>query len=92
MPQTFVIVGANLAGGAAAAALREEGFDGTVLLIGAEPHPPYERQPLSKEDIRGESSFARALLRPPDFYSANGIETRLGVRVARVAISAGRCR
>lgn len=84
MPQTFVIVGANLAGGAAAAALREEGFDGTVILIGAEPHPPYERPPLSKEYLRGESPFARALVRPPDFYRANGIETRFGVRVARV--------
>jgi 3-phenylpropionate/trans-cinnamate dioxygenase ferredoxin reductase component len=44
-----VIVGAGLAGGNAAATLREEGFDGRVVLIGEEPHPPYERLPLSKE-------------------------------------------
>ena len=42
MSGTFVIVGASLAGGGAAATLREEGFDGRVILIGAEPRPPYE--------------------------------------------------
>jgi 3-phenylpropionate/trans-cinnamate dioxygenase ferredoxin reductase component len=84
MPQTFVIVGASLAGGGAAAALREEGFDGRVILIGAEPQPPYERPPLSKEYLRRESSFEQVLFRPPDFYAENGIETRFGVRVTRV--------
>ena len=84
MPQTFVIVGASLAGGGAAAALREDGFDGKVILIGAEPQPPYERPPLSKEHLRGESSFEHVLFRPPDFYAENDIETRFGVRVTRV--------
>jgi 3-phenylpropionate/trans-cinnamate dioxygenase ferredoxin reductase subunit len=45
MPETFVNVGAALAGGGAAVALRQEGFDGRVILIGAESHPPYERPP-----------------------------------------------
>jgi 3-phenylpropionate/trans-cinnamate dioxygenase ferredoxin reductase subunit len=84
MPQTFVIVGASLAGGGAAATLREEGFDGRVILIGAEPQPPYERPPLSKEYLRRESSFEQALSQPLDFYAENGIETRFGVRVTRV--------
>jgi 3-phenylpropionate/trans-cinnamate dioxygenase ferredoxin reductase component len=84
MPETFVIVGASLAGGGAAATLRQEGFDGKVILIGAEPQPPYERPPLSKEYLRGESSFEQTLVQPPDFYGENGIETRYGVRATRV--------
>jgi 3-phenylpropionate/trans-cinnamate dioxygenase ferredoxin reductase component len=78
MLETFVIVGASLAGGGAAATLRQEGFDGRVLLIGAEPQPPYERPPLSKDYLRGESSFEQALVQPPGFYGENGIETRSG--------------
>jgi 3-phenylpropionate/trans-cinnamate dioxygenase ferredoxin reductase component len=84
MAETFVIVGAGLAGGGAAATLREEGFDGKVFLIGAESQPPYERPPLSKEYLRGESPFEQALFQPPDFYGENDIETRFGVRVTRV--------
>jgi len=84
MAETFVIVGAGLAGGGAAATLREEGFDGRVVLIGAEPRPPYERPPLSKEYLRGEAPFERALFQPPGFYGENDIETRFGVRVTRV--------
>ena len=68
MPETMVIVGASLAGGSAAVTLRQEGFEGRVLLIGAEPQPPYERPPLSKEYLRSESSFEDALVRAPDFY------------------------
>jgi 3-phenylpropionate/trans-cinnamate dioxygenase ferredoxin reductase component len=79
-----VIVGAGLAGGGAAATLREEGFNGRVVLIGAEPQPPYERPPLSKEYLRGESLFEQALFQPLDFYAENGIDTRFGVRVTRV--------
>ena len=84
MSETLVIVGASLAGGGAAATLRQEGFDGRVVLIGAEPQLPYERPPLSKEYLRGESSFESALVQPPDFYDENGIETRFGVRATRV--------
>jgi 3-phenylpropionate/trans-cinnamate dioxygenase ferredoxin reductase component len=84
MSETFVIVGAGLAGGGAAATLRREGFAGRVILIGAEPQPPYERPPLSKEYLRGEFSFEGALVQPPDFYDENYIETRFGVRATRV--------
>ena len=71
MTETFVIVGAGLAGGGAAATLRGEGFDGRVVLIGAEPQPPYERPPLSSEYLRGESPFELALFQPLDFYGLN---------------------
>ena len=86
MPETFVIVGASLAGGGAAATLRQEGFDGKVILIGAEPQPPYERPPLSKEYLRGESSFEQALFQPLDFYGENGIELRSDARATRIDV------
>jgi 3-phenylpropionate/trans-cinnamate dioxygenase ferredoxin reductase subunit len=84
MSETFVIVGAGLAGGGAAATLRQEGFEGRVILVGAEPQPPYERPPLSKEYLRGELSFEQAFVQPPGFYEENGIETCFGVRAVRV--------
>ncbi len=84
MQQPFVIVGANLAGGTAAITLREEGFDGQIVLIGAEPHPPYERPPLSKEYLQGKRPFEDALLKPGSFYADNNIHTLLGVRATRI--------
>lgn len=84
MVDTFVIVGANLAGGTSAHVLRREGFDGRLVLIGEEPEPPYERPPLSKEYLRGESSFDDALVHSPDFYEAQGIELLLGTRAQRI--------
>jgi 3-phenylpropionate/trans-cinnamate dioxygenase ferredoxin reductase subunit len=80
----FVIVGASLAGGMAAATLRQDGFDGDLKLIGAEPQPPYERPPLSKQYLRGEAPFEKALVRPAGFYEQNRIETLFGVRATRV--------
>jgi 3-phenylpropionate/trans-cinnamate dioxygenase ferredoxin reductase subunit len=84
MPPSVVIVGAGLAGASAAATLRQEGFDGEVLLIGAEPQFPYERPPLSKQYLRGEMPFEKMLVRPAEFYAQNRLETLLGVRVAGV--------
>jgi 3-phenylpropionate/trans-cinnamate dioxygenase ferredoxin reductase subunit len=84
MPKTFVIVGASLAGASVAATLREEGFDGKVVLIGQERHAPYERPPLSKEYLRGEESIEKALVHPADFYSSHDIETRFGIKAIRV--------
>jgi 3-phenylpropionate/trans-cinnamate dioxygenase ferredoxin reductase subunit len=84
MAPTFVIVGASLAGGSAAVTLREEGFDGRVILIGEETHLPYERPPLSKEYLRGERPFSNALVQPPEFYPAQHVETRLGVRATQI--------
>jgi len=82
--QAVVIIGANLAGGSAAGTLRDEGFEGTITLVGAEPHPPYERPPLSKEYLRGEMPAEKTLLHPPEFYADQGIETRFGVRAERI--------
>ena len=84
MQQRYIIVGANLAGGTAAITLREEGFDGEIELIGAEPHPPYERPPLSKEYLQGEKPFEDALLKPVNFYTEQNIQTRFGTRAVRV--------
>jgi 3-phenylpropionate/trans-cinnamate dioxygenase ferredoxin reductase subunit len=74
--ERIVIVGAGLAGGTAAATLRKEGFEGPVTLVGAEPHPPYERPGLSKGYLRGESSFDDLLLRPGSFFESEGIDLR----------------
>lgn len=84
MPLSFVIVGASLAGATAAATLREDGFDGDITLIGAEPQPPYERPPLSKQYLRGEAPFEKALVRPATFYDDHRIVTLFGVRATRV--------
>ena len=84
MQQRYVIVGANLAGGTAALTFREEGFDGEIVLIGAEPHPPYERPPLSKEYLQGRQPFEDALLKPVNFYTDHNIQTRFGVRAVLV--------
>lgn len=88
MARSYVIVGASLAGATAAITLREEGADGTVTLIGAEDEPPYERPPLSKAYLRGEVPFDKALVRPPTFYKAHGIETMFGARATRIDPSA----
>jgi 3-phenylpropionate/trans-cinnamate dioxygenase ferredoxin reductase subunit len=85
MQQQFVIVGANLAGGTAAITLREDGFDGKIVLIGAEPRLPYERSPLSKEYFQGKRPFEEILLKPITFYTEHDIQTRLGVQATRVA-------
>jgi 3-phenylpropionate/trans-cinnamate dioxygenase ferredoxin reductase component len=80
-PETVVVVGASLAGGTAAATLRDEGFDGRIVLIGDEPDLPYQRPPLSKTYLRGEASRDDLLVRPDDWWTEAAVETRLGRRV-----------
>ncbi|MHB8295826.1 MAG: NAD(P)/FAD-dependent oxidoreductase [Acidimicrobiales bacterium] len=82
--QTFVIVGASLAGAKAAEALRDEGFDGRVVLIGEEEARPYARPPLSKEYLRGEKGFAGAAVHDETFYGDKGIELRTSTVVTSV--------
>jgi 3-phenylpropionate/trans-cinnamate dioxygenase ferredoxin reductase subunit len=77
-----VIVGGGEAGGTTAGALRDAGFDGDVVLIGEEPMPPYERPPLSKEYLRGESGHQ--FVRPQEWYADNDVDARFGVRAERV--------
>jgi 3-phenylpropionate/trans-cinnamate dioxygenase ferredoxin reductase component len=81
--QTFVIVGASLAGAKAAETLREEGFDGRVVLIGAEHERPYERPPLSKDYLRGEVGRDQVYVHDEAFYAEHEIELLLG----RTAVS-----
>jgi len=81
---TFVIVGASLTGAKAAEELRTGGFDGRILLIGAEPERPYERPPLTKDYLRGESEREQAYVHPADFYARQEIELVTGVTVTAV--------
>jgi 3-phenylpropionate/trans-cinnamate dioxygenase ferredoxin reductase subunit len=84
MPEhTFVIVGASLAGAKAAQTLREEGFDGRILLFGDEPERPYERPPLSKEYLRGETAD-KPYVHDEGFYTDNAIELHTSSRVERI--------
>ncbi|MEO6835941.1 MAG: FAD-dependent oxidoreductase [Candidatus Tumulicola sp.] len=83
---TYAIVGGGVAGASAAEALRGEGFDGRIELIGAERDLPYERPPLSKTLLRGETGRDSAALRAPEFYARNSIELRLGEAVSRLDI------
>ncbi len=82
MPKpTFVIVGAGLAGAKAAETLRAEGFDGRLLLVGEEPERPYERPPLSKAYLRGETDRDSLAVHQAGFYAAHDIELRPSTRV-----------
>ena len=85
-----VTVGAGHGGAAAAAALRQRGFAGSIVLIGAEPELPYERPPLSKEYLAGERAFERMLIRPAAFWREREITLLLGQAVAAVDASARR--
>ncbi len=80
----IVIVGASLAGGTAAVALREEGFDGDIVLIGAESQPPYNRPPLSKGYLRGQDRFDDQLVKPASYYAEQRIQLKLGVRATAI--------
>jgi 3-phenylpropionate/trans-cinnamate dioxygenase ferredoxin reductase component len=81
--RAFVIVGASLAGAKAAETLREEGFDGRVVLVGAESERPYERPPLSKDYLRGEAD-AKPYVHGASFYAEHDIELRTATAVERI--------
>ncbi len=82
--QTFVIVGASLAGATAAAGLRKDGFDGRIVLVGEEAEPPYERPALSKDYLRGATERERLDVRDRAFYGQNAIELRTSARAVAV--------
>ena len=77
--QTVVVVGASLAGLRATEALRRDGFDGRIVLVGAEPHLPYDRPPLSKQLLAGEWEAQELVLRRAP-YDELELDLRLGVR------------
>jgi 3-phenylpropionate/trans-cinnamate dioxygenase ferredoxin reductase subunit len=81
---TYVIVGASLAGAKAAETLREEGFDGRIVLVGEEPDRPYERPPLSKDYLRGEAGREKVYVHDEGFYAEHDIDLRLGRTAVRL--------
>jgi 3-phenylpropionate/trans-cinnamate dioxygenase ferredoxin reductase component len=85
MPEPAVaIVGTGQAGFQAAASLRQEGFAGQIIMIGDEPVPPYQRPPLSKSYLAGESSLDELWLRPETFYAQHQIEVLAGESVTAI--------
>jgi 3-phenylpropionate/trans-cinnamate dioxygenase ferredoxin reductase component len=83
-PRRILVVGGGVAGGSAALAVRDSGFDGEVVLAGSEAHHPYQRPPLSKAFLRGELPGAQLRLRPPPTWDEKDITVRMGARVAAV--------
>ena len=76
-----VIVGAGHGGAQAALALRQQGFAGSIVMIGREPEPPYERPPLSKEYLAREKPFERLYIRPPQLWADKQVTLRLSTSV-----------
>lgn len=81
---TFVIAGASLAGAKAAETLRDEGFDGEIVLVGSEPQLPYERPPLSKGYLLGNDSRDSAFVHTADWYAEKNVDLRSGVTVTAI--------
>jgi 3-phenylpropionate/trans-cinnamate dioxygenase ferredoxin reductase subunit len=83
----FLLIGGGMAGANCAAELRREGVEGSIVLVGREPEPPYERPPLSKEYMRGEAERSDAYVNGPDWYAENGVDLLTGTNV--MALDAG---
>ena len=83
----IVVIGGGQAGLSLAGKLRKEGYGGEIVLAGAEPHPPYQRPPLSKGYLLGEMARERLFLRPAEWYADQGIELRLGVSADNVNLA-----
>jgi 3-phenylpropionate/trans-cinnamate dioxygenase ferredoxin reductase component len=76
----YLLIG-GFASGYAAAELRKQGADGSILLVGREPEPPYERPPLTKEYLRGEATREDTHVNPVSWYEENGVDLRTGTNV-----------
>ncbi|HKF64722.1 MAG TPA: FAD-dependent oxidoreductase, partial [Dongiaceae bacterium] len=85
MPDPIIIVGAGQAGAALAARLRSLGYDGPLVILGDEVHPPYQRPPLSKKYMSGELDIPRLLIRPASWYGEQNIELRLSTAVTEIS-------
>jgi len=81
---SFVIIGASLAGAKAAETLRDEGFDGEIVLLGSEHERPYERPPLSKGYLLGNDERDSVFVHPADWYAKHDVDLRLGVTVTGI--------
>jgi NADPH-dependent 2,4-dienoyl-CoA reductase/sulfur reductase-like enzyme len=84
MTHGVVVIGAGQAGGRAIEALRGNGYEGPVTLIGTEPHLPYERPPLSKDMLLGTTPERIDWVRPADWYDTNHVSLRLGATATRI--------
>jgi len=84
MTEPIIVVGASQAGVQVAESLRQEGYDGPLTLIGDEPHPPYQRPPLSKALLTGETTEDRLVLRGRDLLAKRNIDLVTGVRVEAI--------
>lgn len=84
-----VVVGGGLTGATVATTLREEGYDGPVTIVGAEPHAPYERPLLSKGYLLGTQRRDEAFVHPPPWYPEHDVELRTGVAVTALDRAAG---
>jgi 3-phenylpropionate/trans-cinnamate dioxygenase ferredoxin reductase subunit len=81
---SFVIAGGGLAAAKAAETLRDEGFDGDIVLLGSEPERPYERPPLSKGYLLGSDSRDSVFVHPEGWYAENGVDLREGTTVTAI--------
>src|SRR5690348_16251883 len=84
--QTYLILGAGVAAASAADTLRSNGFDGRLIVIGAEPDVPYNRPALSKERLRDEVTDEQTLLHPAEYYRTQNVELVLDQPVTRVEL------
>ena len=84
----FLLVGGGLAAANCASELRGKGAEGSVLLVGREPEPPYERPPLSKEYVRGEAKREDAYVHAPGWYEENDVELLSGTNVMSLDLKA----
>ena len=84
MAGAAIIIGAGQAGAQGAMSLRQSGYDGDIIMIGAEAVLPYQRPPLSKAYLKGELTRERLFLRPKEFYETHNIQLKLGCRATLI--------
>lgn len=86
MTEPIVIIGGGMAAGHAAVELRESGYDGDLVVFAGEPHPPYERPPLSKGYLAGKAEVGDTYLKPEEWYGEHTIDVRTGTRIERIGL------
>ncbi len=84
----YLLIGGGMASAHCATEMRRRGDEGSILLVGREPDPPYERPPLSKEYMRGESKREDAYVNAADWYEDNDVELLSGASVMSVDVGA----
>ena len=90
MSEPVVVVGAGLSAGKAVESLRECGYDGAVVVLGEEPHRPYERPPLSKDYLMGRADLGSAFVHEAGWYDRHDVDLRLGRRVTGLDLAGHR--